>query len=204
MIGNCILWLLLTAPLLVAVENMEVTGRRVNIRKSPSTKGAVIGSVKAGDQLQVKEIKDGWARLHGRPGFVSASFLRSVPLDAPAKKPAPVPAKRSSAAEKEKSAPAKRVAPGQVFPDIPVVPGSKRDVTVRGMLFPVNGKGNVRYALLRAVGGKYAIQCYIYVSAKDAAKYKEFSETDVQLVGYWYKVPGWKTPIMQVRRLKGL
>ncbi|MBO5688353.1 MAG: SH3 domain-containing protein, partial [Lentisphaeria bacterium] len=54
--------LLLTAgPLLFGVEDMEVTGSRVNVRKAPSAKGAVIGSVKAGERVKVKEVKNGWA-----------------------------------------------------------------------------------------------------------------------------------------------
>ena len=190
--------LLLTAgPLLSGVEDMEVTGSRVNVRKAPSVKGAVIGSVKAGERVKVKEVKNGWAALEDRPGFVSASYLRKPGA-------VPPPGKPGKPGKTVCPPPPPAVAPGQVFADLPVEAGSKRDVTVRGMLFPIKGKGRVAYALLKVVGGKYVAQCYIYVPAKDAGKYKEFANTDGQLVGYWYKVPGWKKPVMQVRRLKGL
>jgi hypothetical protein len=194
------------APLLFAVENMEVVGSRVNIRKAPSVKGAVIGSVKAGDRVQVRQIKDGWAELEGRPGFLAANYLRKAdsvqkPAPAPGKNKKPAPASDKTVSPPN---PAAKLAAGQAFADLPVEPGSKRDVTVRGMLYPMKMKGRVRYALLKVVGGKYAAQCYIYVPDKDVEKYREFANSDVQLVGYWYKVPGWKTPVMQVRRIKGL
>lgn len=191
------LWLLAAAPLLFAAEEMTVTGSRVNIRRSPSTKGAVIGSVKAGDRVMVKEIKQGWAVLDGRPGYVSATFLRKEGAAPAPRKTAP--AKKPEAA----AAPAKKLPPGQVFPDLPVVAGSKRDVTVRGMLFPM-AKGRLKYALLRVVNGKYVVQCYIYVPVRNEKQYREFANKEVQLVGYWYKVDGWSKPVMQVRRIRGL
>ena len=197
--------MLAAAPLLLA-GTMEVTGSRVNIRIEPSVKGKVVGSLKAGDRVQVRQIKDGWAELEGRSGYLAANYLRTLcPLpkagaEKPCK-PAPAPAPVKPAPKPE---PAAKLPAGQVFADLPVEPGSKRDVTVSGMLFPVKNKGHVRYALLKVVGGKYAAQCYIYVPDKDVLRYKEFDNTDVQLVGYWYKVPGWKTPVMQVRRIKGL
>ena len=185
---------------------MEVTGSRVNIRNAPSIKGKVIGSVKARDRVSVRRIKDGWAELDDRPGFLSVNYLRKV--DA-VQRPAAVPGTNKKSAPAPKKTvrpqnPTAKLPAGQVFADLPVVPESKRDVTVRGMLFPMKAKGHVRYALLKVVGGDYVIQCYIYVPDKDAGKYKEFANTDVQLVGYWYKVSGWKRPVMQVRRIKGL
>ena len=194
--GFCFL-LFAGVSLLLAAEDMEVTGSRVNIRQSPSTRGTVIGSVKAGERVKVKEVKNGWAALEDRPGFVFASFLRKAgAVPDPVKPAPPKPAKPAVVTQ---------TAPGQIFADLPVEAGSKRDVTVKGLLFPLKkSKGRVAYALLKAVGGKYVAQCYIYVPAKDAAKYKEFANTDVQLVGYWYKVPGWKKPVMQVRRISPL
>ncbi len=206
------LWLLAAAPLLLAAENMEVIGSRVNIRRDPSVKGQVIGSVKAGERVKVRQIKNGWAELEGRPGFVSATYLRKA-AGGPPPGPGPKPAPHQPEKPGPKPAPhqpAKPVAQpkpgpaGQVFADLPVVPGSKRDVTIRGMLYPIPKKGHVRYVLLKAVGKKYVPQCYVYVPDRDAGKYKEFANAEVQLVGYWYKIPNWKMPVMQVRRLKGL
>ena len=64
-----LIWVMMlaAAPLLLA-GTMEVTGSRVNIRIEPSVKGKVVGSVKAGDRVQVRQIKDGWAELEGRSG----------------------------------------------------------------------------------------------------------------------------------------
>ena len=121
--------MLAAAPLLLA-GTMEVTGSRVNIRIEPSVKGKVVGSVKAGDRVQVRQIKDGWAELEGRSGYLSANYLRTI---CPSPKPGAVKPDKPA----PKPAPAANLAPGQVFADLPVEPGSKRDVTVSGMLFPV-------------------------------------------------------------------
>ena len=143
--GFCFL-LFAGVSLLLAAEDMEVTGSRVNIRQSPSTRGTVIGSVKAGERVKVKEVKNGWAALEDRPGFVFASFLRKAgAVPDPVKPAPPKPAKPAVVTQ---------TAPGQIFADLPVEAGSKRDVTVKGLLFPLKkSKGRVAYALLKAVGG---------------------------------------------------
>ena len=91
-----------------------------------------------------------------------------------------------------------------MFADLPIEPGSAREVTIEGHLFPIPPRSHVRYALLQNVGGKYVVKCYIYVPGVDTEKFKHFDRTNVRLVGTWYKVPDWKKPVMQVRRIKGL
>ena len=155
-----LIWIMMLAavPVLLAGA-MEVTGTRVNIRIEPSVKGKVVGSVKAGDRVQVRQIKDGWAELEGRSGYLAANYLRTVcPLPKPGAekpgKPAPAPAPVKPAPKPE---PAAKLPAGQVFADLPVELGSKRDVTVSGMLFPVNHLMRIHQRLTHFEGGNLRV-----------------------------------------------
>lgn len=204
--------ILLTA----AAAEMEVTGSRVNLRKSPSTQAAVVGSLKAGDKVRVKQVKDGWAELEAPAGFMSATYLKTASAAAPeAAKPGKPeksgksgkpenPGKKPADPAGAKPSKAAKPAPGQVFADIPVEPGSAREVTVAGDLLPVKGQAHICYVLCKTVNDKYAPQCFVYVPDSESAKFKPFAGKNVRLVGTWYRVPGWKTPVMKVTRLKEL
>jgi len=225
---------MLAAAMLPAAEMEVASGRGVNIRKTPSTKSAVVGTLKSGDRVQVKQVKDGWAELGGRNGYVSASYLKpsannphgsgpqaapqavhhgSGPQAAPqaahhgsGPQAAPQPAHHPGHHPAPHDPPAPRphhpAPPAPVFTDLPVEPGSARDVTVTGLLYPIRSAStHVRYALLENVGGKYRVACYIYVPRPDGEKFKMFANQNVRLVGTWYKVPDWKKPVMKVRRI---
>ncbi len=64
--------------LLKAYESVEMTGSSVRVRKSPSLKGAVLGSVNKGDILAVSDYQDGWYKVSFKnaDGWVSAEFAR--------------------------------------------------------------------------------------------------------------------------------
>ena len=84
-------------------------------------------------------------------------------------------------------------------------PGSAREVTVNGYLQPIQNQAHIRYVLYRKVKeNDYEAQCFVYVPDSETAKFKPFDEKLVRLVGTWYRVPGWKTPVMKVSRLKEL
>lgn len=200
---------LLAASVLSAGE-MEVTAGRVNVRQAPSTRSAVVGTLKSGERIPVRQIKDGWAELDGREGFVSANYLRPVPPPQ-ARPEGPGPDHRPPAAAPASRPPEKKPAPKpktasadqSPFPDLPIVPNSAKDVTVEGYLHPVQQvKAHIRYALLQAVNNEFKIACYIYTPRADAARFKLFAGKNVRLVGTWYKIQGWKMPVMKVRRLQ--
>ncbi len=203
----------------ICAEEMTVSVRRANIRKTPSTKGSVIRSVKQGEVVPVKAVKDGWAELDNNGGFISASLLKKKEAGTDVAKltaektakSAPEKNAKSTAEKTAKSAPEKAEKSAEVnipaagkrdqpFSDFQVTPGSRKDVTVKGMLYPVKGKGGVRYALLEVSGGKYVVSCFVHTGKNDVMK--PFANKDVQLVGSWYKVAGWKHPVMQVRRCR--
>ena len=111
----------------------------------------------------------------------------------------------AAAPEAAKTAkPAAKPATGQPFADLPVVPGSARDVTVKGRLAPTKSAGRIRYALVREIKAKYEIECFVYVPDAEKGKFKPFVDQDVRLVGTWYRVSGWKNPVLKVRRIKPL
>ena len=50
---------------------------RVNLRKGPSTKAERVGSLYSGTRLRIREIKDGWAKIHvgDMDAYISTDFL---------------------------------------------------------------------------------------------------------------------------------
>ena len=54
-----------------------VTANSLNVRSAPNTNSNIIGSLKKGTQIEVIEIKSGWARIkyNKSTGYVSAKFI---------------------------------------------------------------------------------------------------------------------------------
>lgn len=56
----------------------KVNTQKLNVRSAPSTKAAVVGSLKMGETVKVKSISGGWATISygGKTCYVSASLLK--------------------------------------------------------------------------------------------------------------------------------
>lgn len=54
---------------------------RLNVRRTPSTNGAVIGTFKSGEEITVISIDRGWAKVefNRTTGYVSAKFITALP-----------------------------------------------------------------------------------------------------------------------------
>lgn len=54
---------------------------RLNVRKSPSTSGALVGTLKSGEEITVLSISKGWAKIEfGKSyGYVSAKYITELP-----------------------------------------------------------------------------------------------------------------------------
>lgn len=61
-------------------EIYRCTARALNVRTSPSTLGDILGAIVEGDQVEVHEIVNGFAKIDykGRTGYVSTEYLRKV------------------------------------------------------------------------------------------------------------------------------
>lgn len=73
-----------------AENNYKVTSSsRLNVRKSPSTSAAVLGTFSSG-QIEVISISKGWAKVkyNGKTGYVSEKYISPLPKPEP-KKPEP-------------------------------------------------------------------------------------------------------------------
>lgn len=65
-----------------AENNYKVTASsRLNVRKSPSTSAAVLGTFQSGQQIEVISINNGWAQVkyNGIIGYVSAKYVTPLP-----------------------------------------------------------------------------------------------------------------------------
>ncbi len=74
-----------------AENNYKVTSSsRLNVRKSPSTSAAVLGTFSSGQQIEVISISKGWAKVkyNGKTGYVSEKYISPLPKPEP-KKPEP-------------------------------------------------------------------------------------------------------------------
>ena len=197
--------LFLTAEMLLAAENWTVNASgRVNIRRGPSASEKVIGKLQPGDTVQVRNIRDGWAELDGNKGFVSASLLVRASDKKESSSGTAAPKTSSQTASVSSSGSTVGGPSGQPFPDLPVVAGKRREVTVSGLLHPIQTKIRVKYAILKEAQGKYRQECFVYVFPKDAAKFKILSGKEVKAVGVYYTVDGWKKPVMFIRSLKAI
>lgn len=103
-----------------SVLEAEVTANSLNIRESPSTSAAVVGSVKRGDHVLAPEAEaEGWLYIEsdaGQKGYVSAKYVRILegkPAESPARAPAAAApaAAPAPAAAKAKAEPAARKPP---------------------------------------------------------------------------------------------
>lgn len=66
----------------MAENNYKVTSSsRLNVRKSPSTTGQILGTFESGQQIEVLNIDKGWAKVkfNGRTGYVSAKYITELP-----------------------------------------------------------------------------------------------------------------------------
>lgn len=82
----------------LAENNYKVTSSsRLNVRKSPSTSAAVLGTFESGQQIEVVSVNNGWAKVkyNGKTGYVSDKYI--APLPKPEK---PVKAKAEPKEEK--------------------------------------------------------------------------------------------------------
>lgn len=62
--------------------NYRVTSStRLNVRRTPSTTGAVLGTFKSGEEITVISINKGWAKVEFRNsiGYVSSKFITELP-----------------------------------------------------------------------------------------------------------------------------
>lgn len=73
---------LCSAASLFAEVNYRVTSSsRLNVRRSPSTTGAVLGTFKSGQEITVLSINNGWAKVefNNSVGYVSAKYITELP-----------------------------------------------------------------------------------------------------------------------------
>ena len=72
----------------MAENNYKVTSSsRLNVRKSPSTTGQILGTFESGQQIEVLNIDKGWAKVkfNGKTGYVSAKYIAELPKPEPRK-----------------------------------------------------------------------------------------------------------------------
>lgn len=72
----------------LAENNYKVTSSsRLNVRKSPSTAGQILGTFESGQQIEVLNIDKGWAKVkfNGKTGYVSAKYITELPKPEPRK-----------------------------------------------------------------------------------------------------------------------
>lgn len=73
---------LCSAASLFAEVNYRVTSSsRLNVRRSPSTTGTVLGTFKSGQEITVLSINHGWAKVefNNSVGYVSAKYITELP-----------------------------------------------------------------------------------------------------------------------------
>lgn len=66
----------------MAENNYKVTSSsRLNVRKSPSTTGHILGTFESGQKIEVLNIDKGWAKVkfNGKTGYVSAKYITELP-----------------------------------------------------------------------------------------------------------------------------
>jgi len=74
------------------VDQRTVTADVLNVRKGPSAKYAVVGSLKKGNKVTVSKVTNGWAYItYGKTkGYVSISYLKAIQSSSPTTKPSNV------------------------------------------------------------------------------------------------------------------
>lgn len=66
----------------MAENNYKVTSSsRLNVRKSPSKTGHILGTFESGQKIEVLNIDKGWAKVkfNGKTGYVSAKYITELP-----------------------------------------------------------------------------------------------------------------------------
>lgn len=101
-----------------AENNYKVmSSSRLNVRKSPSTSSAVLGTFESGQQIEVVSLSNGWAKVkyNGKTGYVSDKYIS--PLPKPEK---PVKAKEEPKERKViiKDDYEESVTPSKIFKDV--------------------------------------------------------------------------------------
>lgn len=108
-------------PAQVSVPLVEATAASLNIRATPSSRGAVVGSLKRGERARAPEPEaDGWLYVEsdtGTTGYVATKYVLVVeesatPATAPAKKSAPATAPAEKHAADPPESAATKPAPG--------------------------------------------------------------------------------------------
>ncbi|MCH5230320.1 MAG: SH3 domain-containing protein [Muribaculaceae bacterium] len=58
----------------------QITARILNVRSAPNTSSSVIGTLKRGDEIEVKSIHNGFAEIefNGKTGYVSEKYLEKL------------------------------------------------------------------------------------------------------------------------------
>ena len=208
-------WLELTISEAYILEKFIKDGKvtdTINFRSGPGTNFPRYGVLKAGTAVKVLGDHGTWKKIEApQPvkGFVARRFVSGDFSGLQQSKTPAVKAAEKPAAREWEKAPAAVSAPSSgkktadtAFGNLPVDLKSGKDVTVSGRLYPIpdNDLPTVRYALLKERNGKYAIECFVYTG--NSKTYDSYANKNVKLIGDWYKVTGWDTPLMKVRKLK--
>ena len=101
-----------------AENNYKVTSSsRLNVRKSPSTSAAVLGTFESGQQIEVVSISNGWAKVkyNGKTGYVSDKYIAPLPKPEKAEKVHEEPKEEKVIVENDYEEP---VTPSKKFKDI--------------------------------------------------------------------------------------
>ncbi len=74
-------WLCTFASIFAETNYKVSSASRLNVRKAPSTSGAVLGTFKSGEEITVLSITNGWAKVeYGKTiGYVSAKYIQELP-----------------------------------------------------------------------------------------------------------------------------
>lgn len=199
------------------LKNGKVAAQ-TNLRNGPGTHYEKVGTLTGVRACRELSRKGKWAQVcFDEPvmeGYVSESLLKYTNGPASADKPKDQPG--SVAPPKDPAAPGKKADPPpprnpeitadpgdeKWYGNIPVDLSSGRDVTETGRLYPMKQADmpGINYALLKQQGDRYVIACYVYTGSD--TKYKAYANKQVTLVGDWYKVNGWKKPVMKLRKLR--
>ena len=99
----------------VSTPVLEVTATSLNVRETPSSTGAVVGSLKRGDRVSAPQAEaGGWLYVEsdaGLKGYVAAQYIRVVAAPATAAPAAAAPAAAATRAPAPTEAAARKPAP---------------------------------------------------------------------------------------------
>ena len=80
LIGLILLFSVFYPILLTAQNQYIVTASKLNVRKAPSSKSAIIGGLSKGDVVNVRELKKSWAEIDFKKGigYVSSNYIQPI------------------------------------------------------------------------------------------------------------------------------